>query len=574
MITKTLSSLATSDTLLGTRSDTPSALLPRSAGRHRTANLRHQTLWAAIDWSYELLSKAERLLFCRLSVFSGGWTLDAAETVCSDDEVEREDVSELLARLVDKSLVNFNADSQRYGMLETIRQFANEIIKETGFEYLILQHHLEYYLRLAETADEKIRGPAQQIWFQWLDNEQDNLKVAINRSLITPAWVDMGINLVCALCWYWYTVGEFILLKRWLDLAFKKSDGLDSKVTRAKVLFCAGAYSAARMYWLNHIEASEVLQESLKIWRELGSDYKLEMAQSLMYFGYTQMNFFKDEKGIDYLLESIEIFKKLGNHWWHAWALAAYGPLVSESLEYADYRCVLEEITSLWKKAGDRQGQANVLSDMGKLELSYGKFAEADGYLKQSKKIYMEFKAKGYLNVVLRYLGNAALGLKNYKQARRYYEEDMQLASMLGQTISISIGYHLLSYTALHLGDDQRAEEYLYQALKIAQENGYQVIVVFCLMNFACLATVRKKTITAARYFGAFDTHIKSLFAKLGSDPVLFESHYQSVEQQELNYYLTLCQAQINKTEFDQAWNEGKLLPVDEVMGEILEEGI
>jgi len=542
--------------------------------RNRTSNLRHQTLRAAIDWSYELLSEVEKQLFCRLFIFAGGWTLEAAEAVCSGEGVDNAEITDLLQRLVDKSLITLSAEGQRYGMLETIRQYAKEKILRTGHENWITKQHLEYFLNHAETADEKIRGPEQLIWFQWLDNEQDNLKVAIQRSLNTPVWVEMGINLVCALCWYWYTVGEFVRMKLWMENALHQSACLGRVATRAKILFCSGAYSAARVYWLNHNEASEVLEESLEIWREIGSEYKLEMAQSLMYFGYARMNFFKEEKGIDYLFESIEIFKELGNHWWHAWALAAYGLSVGESMEYAAYRPVLEEIASLWKKAGDRQGQANVLMDMGELELSYGKFSEAEAYLKQSKNIFMEFKARGYLQLVLRYLGNAALGLKNYKQARRYYEEDIQLASMLGQTISISTGYHLLSYTMLHLGDDQQAEEYLYQALKIAQENDYQVIVVYCLMNNACLATVRNKTITATRFFSAFDTNIKMLHAKLGSNAVLFESQYQIVEQQELNYYLTLCQAQIDKTEFDRAWNEGTLLSVDEVIGEILKEGI
>ena len=96
------------------------------AGSNRTANLRHQTLRAAIDWSYELLSEAERQLFCRLSVFSGGWTLDAAEAVCSGEGIEKKDIPDLLARLVDKSLVTTNTEGQRYSMLETIRQYGNE----------------------------------------------------------------------------------------------------------------------------------------------------------------------------------------------------------------------------------------------------------------------------------------------------------------------------------------------------------------------------------------------------------------------------------------------------------------
>ena len=532
----------------------------------RTVQSRHQTLRAAIDWSFDLLSEAERLLFCCLSIFSGGWTLEAAEAVCSGEGIEQGEILDLLAHLVDKSLVTFNADSQRYGMLETIRQYSKEKLEEAELEEWITQKHLDYFSNLAEIADGKIRGPEQLIWFQCLEGEQNNLTVAIKRSLVTTSKVAVGSRIASALCWYWYMVGDFIQIKHWLESAFYQSARLGRTATRAKVLLSAGAYSAMRVKWLKPGEVCTALEESLEIWRELGSMHMLEMAQCLLFLGYTRKYYFKDEKGIDYVRESIEIFQKLENHWWQAWGINLYEVLVWRSNDYKFLRNMLEEKASLWSKVGDRYGQAIALDDMGRLELDHGKYAKAEKYLKKSQEIFTEFKAKGYLQRLKKYLGDAALGMENYNQAQEYYEESVQLAHRIGRSQFNPNVYHFLGYAILRKGDDQRAEEYFYQGLKIDQENNYEDSLVFCLVNFAFLATFRGNPITAVRLFGAFHANIESIQEeqKLGLNIL------DPIEQLEIDYYLELCRAQVDKAEFERAWNEGRSLSIDDALNEIL----
>jgi len=172
-------------------------------GGSRTALPRQQTLRATIDWSHSLLTEAERVLLRRLSVFAGGWTLDAAQAVCSCDPVCADDVLDLLAHLVDKSLVLFDlGDGQaRYRMLETIRQYARDKLLESAEAATVRERHLSYYLKLAQYAEPKLHGPEQFEWLGRLDNEHDNLRAALECSL-AGGQADQGLELASALLRY------------------------------------------------------------------------------------------------------------------------------------------------------------------------------------------------------------------------------------------------------------------------------------------------------------------------------------------------------------------------------------
>jgi predicted ATPase/class 3 adenylate cyclase len=154
-------------------------------GGNRTTLPRHQTLRGSIDWSYGLLSEAESALFRRLSVFVGGWTLGAAEAVCAGDGVDRYDVVTLLGRLVDKSLVVMDDETgdARYQLLETIRQYSLEKLTETPAGEVVRDRHRNFYLALAEDAEQQLLGPDQVAWLERLEADHDNLRAALRWSL-------------------------------------------------------------------------------------------------------------------------------------------------------------------------------------------------------------------------------------------------------------------------------------------------------------------------------------------------------------------------------------------------------
>jgi len=422
-------------------------------------------------------------------------------------------------------------------------------------------------VNLAEIADEKIRGPEQFTWLERLEDERDNLTAAIKRSLANPSWADAGGRLVSALCWYWGMVGDFIQMRRWLEAVFHQSSCLGRTATRAQVLFNAGAFSVIGLSWFESVEASALVEESLEIWHELGSKYPLEAAQCLLFFGFIQKRRLNNNRGIDYIFESIETFKQLENYWWQAWALNLYKILAWDTNnDYQTCRSMLEAEAALWDKAGDHHGRANVLFDMGQLELAHGKFVEADECFKRSLRIFIEFKSKGYHQQVMKYLGDVARGLKNHDQAQKYYEESLQLAHLIGWRLSISDVYHGLGLATLHKGNDYGAEEYFFRALKIDQENDDKVLLVFSLLNFASLAAFRENPITAAQLFGAFHANIEAIKAELGwNEKILY-----LINNFEIDHYLAICHTQVNKSVFDQAWNAGCHLSLDEAIDEIL----
>ncbi len=148
----------------------------------RTADPRHRTLRATLDWSHKLLPEDEQALFRRLSVFAGGFTLSAAEAVCSGDGLERGKVLDLLARLVDKSLVlvtGRDGEEARHRMLETVRQYGREKLEEAGEEPAVRRRLADFFLALAEEAEPALMGPEQGEWLKRLEVEHDNLRSAL-----------------------------------------------------------------------------------------------------------------------------------------------------------------------------------------------------------------------------------------------------------------------------------------------------------------------------------------------------------------------------------------------------------
>jgi predicted ATPase/DNA-binding SARP family transcriptional activator len=531
---------------------------------NRTVQTRHQTLRATVDWSYDLLTEEERFLFCRLSIFSGGWTLDAAEAVCSGEGFDEKAIPDLMARLVDKSLVIIRAGDQRYGMLETIRQYGNEKLTLAGEQDWLFRQYIDYYLKMAEMGDEKIRGPEQITWQKWFKSEQDNLASAMEKAFGIPTTLEQGCRLVCAMCWQWGMTGNFVVMKHWLEIAVQHSADLGRIPVRAKVLFNAGSFSVLGLNWLDPQDAKKLIEESLEIWQGTDSDWILERAKCLMILGYIQKRQFDDDKGFDLLQESIEFFQNSGDVWWHAWALNLFVTIIASSESNAVRRTVEEEI-SLWKETGDRWGEANPLLDLGGEALKREDYLEAEKYLLESLHIFEEFGAKGYIIQALQKLGDATRGLGQYNRARAYYEDGIPLASEIMWGFSLSQIYLGLGYVALFDDDVVKAENYFYRALKVCQKYELDRRRILCVAGFASVASVREEAITAARLFGAFYTQVENLKSEMN----VFQELLTPVDQKEIDTYLSHCKAQMEPVVFEDVWNEGTLMSLDDVINEL-----
>lgn len=193
-------------------------------GAHRTGSARQRTLRAALDWSYGLLSSTEQRLFNRLSVFAGGWTLEAAEAICAGDGIAGDDVLELTARLVEHSLVladdEFSGE-RRYRMLETLRQYARQNLDAAGEAGAVCERHCDWYVGFGKRAESELSGPRQADWFERLAVEHDNLRAALAHALATNP--EAGLELGTSLTWFWLLRGHVPEGRGWLEALLERS---------------------------------------------------------------------------------------------------------------------------------------------------------------------------------------------------------------------------------------------------------------------------------------------------------------------------------------------------------------
>jgi predicted ATPase/DNA-binding CsgD family transcriptional regulator len=207
---------------------------------NRGGPARHQTLRATVDWSYGLCSEQGKALWARLSTFAGEFDLDAAEAVCADGAIGPDEVLELVAELVDKSIVLREGSGARvrYRMLETIREYGKEQLAETGDTDFFQQRHRDYYLRLAQRSEEDWFGAGQVEWRERLQSEQSNLWSALDYCLTKPGETLTGLRLAGALFYYWNACGHLPDGRYWLDRALHTDRRPTSE--RAKALWVNG----------------------------------------------------------------------------------------------------------------------------------------------------------------------------------------------------------------------------------------------------------------------------------------------------------------------------------------------
>ena len=317
----------------------------------RTADPRHRTLRATLEWSHELLSEPERTLFRRLSVFAGGWTLEAAEEVCSAEGIEQDDVLDILSKLVDKSLVVAEASpgvegELRYRMLEPIRQYGHERLEESREADATRDRHAASFLALAEKAGPELRGPRQVPWLKRLDTERDNVRGAM-AWLLEKGESETVARIGWALWLFWWMHGHFSEGRRWMEEALAKGVTMPASA-RAKALFVAGTMAQGQADWRT---AEPLLDESMTLFREL--EDKLGSAQALIGAGLVAVGQGHPERGNPLLQEGTDLFLDMGERWYASVTLSflAVGRFGQGDLTRA--KQLAEQALALAREIGD-----------------------------------------------------------------------------------------------------------------------------------------------------------------------------------------------------------------------------
>lgn len=340
----------------------------------RVRPTRQQTLRALVDWSYDLLSPEERLMFCYCAVFAGSFTMDAVGQVCSDTRLDGYTAINLLGQLIDKSLVQvLPGDEIRYGMLETIREYALEKLSGSGKEGELRRQHAEYYLRLAEMGDINLHSGEQlrfAIALDKLEQELNNIRAALEWA--SSHALGIGADLSAAMGWFWYNHGYLTEGRQWLEWARPVWD--NDNYTRAKLLNRLGVilYTQAQFDL-----AKEAYAECLLIRRRLCD--KRGTAVTLNNLGLIAVEQGDYRAAQIFYEECLAIYRELDNNTEVASTLRRLGNLAIYRGDYAMAAELIGDGLLLDQQGGQRKlqltyyEQAVVWEEYGRLLLTHAK---------------------------------------------------------------------------------------------------------------------------------------------------------------------------------------------------------
>jgi predicted ATPase/DNA-binding SARP family transcriptional activator len=385
----------------------------------RSVMPRHQTLRAAIDWSYSLLRPKERTLLHRVSVFAGGWTLAAAESICAGEGIEKCAVLTLLSHLIDKSLVIVEPQGaeSRYRLLETIRQYAAQKVSESEEVARIYARHLDWFLQLAEQSDLAFSRPEQGFWFMRLEVERDNLGVALQWSLQAARDPDKGLRLCVALWRFWQAHGYVSEGRRWFDLAFSLPDA-SSKSFQAKAFHGASAlacmqgdFEHARVY----IDQSLTLQRETK--NRCGIAHELHRLGIIAYYvgDYQQ--------AIRLQEETLALCYELGDQCGIARAINGLGIIALDQGDYDQAASKFEECLAVYRQLGHTLGVMGTLNNLGETARRQSDIDRAETLLQESLKLAKELGDKGWVARAMHILGNIAMDRGDYRLANQMFKK-------------------------------------------------------------------------------------------------------------------------------------------------------
>lgn len=479
---------------------------------------RQQTLRNTLDWSYSLLDHQVQILFARLGVFVGGFSLTAAEQICAGGGFEETDTKSVLdifdglEMLLDNSLLltDGNAVVQpRFRMLDTVREYALEHLTERGELQAQKDQHAVYYSsRSVEMAVTKAQTSESEIWLAWADNEHDNLRAALAWCMESPQLMESGPVFLTSLVWFWFRRGFLsegrIWSKRMLALP------VSEERTHARAI-SSGANAALAMWQGDLNVALADIEEALGIMQWLEVPY--DLAVILLFKGTILVNMGRDEEALPLLEEALRIFDELEMPWY----------------------------------------SATTKVHMGNAALGIGEIDRAEEYLQSASAISQDIEEKWLISFVLNNYGEVSRVNGDYDQAWTFYQGSENLLREMGDQGELARLVHNLGSVALLKGDQENSKELFRESLAMFKKLGNQRGIAESLAAFAGLYVEEGKYEKGAQLLG-------SAFA------LLWETggSWWPADRLEIERNRNTLKSHLDSAAFDAAWKYGQEMDMSE----------
>ena len=527
----------------------------------RALPARQKTLHNAINWSYNLLPAEEQDLFVRLSVFSGGFTLEAAESIFSRT-VTNKSVSDLVALLLDKSLLQRTLNERgepRFSMLVMIQQFASNHLRERNEETDVRNWHQDFFLALAEQVDKEVHGPAQVEWIDRLEVERDNFRTALDWT-ISRQQTDVALRLLNALCWPWLMRTHYSEIRSW----FEKVRSLPN-ISADPALYARLLNFMGRLNWLlgDTRAAESFLKESQVIWLKLGSAGEQGLAEALSFLG---MVAFSGKEGLikaaqSFFEQSLELYERHADQGGIAFDLFHLGRLAVEQNEDTSAIALFEKSMSLFEHLGDVWGKARVSQYLGELFLKQGKYERAQFYFEQNLNFDERLDFKSGMIIALGNLGDLYRSLGDYGLAEDYYRKSLSMGREYGLKIDRRSNLYSLGILFLHRSDPVSARQFFIDYYNVSREFGEQRIPVEFLISLAAVASGMNEPERAATLSGA----AQEIFE-------VIEYRTPLTDQTELDRHIQIAREQLGEITFQELQAVGRAMTMEQAVTYALED--
>jgi predicted ATPase/DNA-binding SARP family transcriptional activator len=421
------------------------------AGGPRDAPDRQRTLRAVIDWSWGLLTPEERVVLRRLAVHPEGCDLEAAEAVCAGEGVRRGEVLDLLARLVDRSLVvskTTPGGAPRFRLLETVAAYGLERMAEVGELELVRQRHSAHFLAVAERAEPELRGADQQRWLERLDIETANLRAAVDHLVQQADGAEPALRLAQALCWYWFLHGR---------------TGEAVRSLRAALAVPGAAPAADRAQaaaWLTGLRVLDGVRPGDAALDVSAIADPVARARTQWFLGYA-LTTVADVRAVPLTSAALATFEALGDRWGIA---AALSDSVSQA-HYAGAQERAERAAALFREVGDRWGQVQATFALGSIAELSGRYADAAEQHRAGLRTAEELGMWAEVSYQLSWLGRIALLERRFTEADELHRRAVDMAVAHGFAPGRVYALTGLALGARRTGHLARAEELLQEVL-------------------------------------------------------------------------------------------------------------